>query len=152
LIKKVIDNTTRDGRQRQLEAQVQVAFANTAGSILHFLAGTQSDSIVERMREFVTLHDAAEKESIDPNGIVIRAPAFEGSEEDEPINTVLRGALHMVAAMLQIHAKDPGPKSPANYSGDDPDYDRALEEISLGVMMVTEKTDPPRHPSRRTKK
>ena len=37
MTKIVVDNSTPGGRQRQLEAQVQVAWANAASSVLNFL-------------------------------------------------------------------------------------------------------------------
>jgi hypothetical protein len=39
----VVDNTSPEARQRQLEAQVQVAFAKAASSVLIFLAGKQTE-------------------------------------------------------------------------------------------------------------
>ena len=141
MIKIIVDNTSPEARQRQLEAQVQVAFANAASSVLTFLAGKADGDIIKAMREFIAVHEAAEQESIDPKGIAIRTPNIErckDNEEDEPINAILRGSLNMVVAMLKMKARIPitsqGGEDPTKtYNSDD--YDKALKEIAEGIEL-----------------
>ena len=49
-------------RQRQLEAQVQVAWAQEASSMLDFLIGREADPVAA-MKEFIAIYDAAEERS-----------------------------------------------------------------------------------------
>jgi hypothetical protein len=138
MTKIIVDNTSPEARQRQLEAQVQVAFAKAASTVLTFLAGEADGDIVEAMQEFIDVHEAAEQESIDPKGIAIRVPKLISleNEENEHINMILRGSLHMVAAMLKTYAKIPtqdpaGDKSWTEAHEDD--YNKALREIAEGI-------------------
>lgn len=140
MTKIVVDNTSTEGRQRQLEAQVQVAWANVAGAVLNFLIGREAD-LVPSMKEFIAVHDAAEKESIDPKGIAIRGPELGQATRghpDEIIDTVLAGSLSMVAAMLQFGAKQPVSKPNGSYS-DDEAYLAAREQIVGGIKMMEER-------------
>jgi hypothetical protein len=135
--KIVVDNSTPGGRQRQLEAQVQVAWANAASSVLNFLIGREADP-VEAMKTFIAVHDAAEQESIDPNGIGIRGPDIGGATKghpDEVIDTVLAGSLSMAAAMLQADARQPVPEPQGAYS-DDAAYLTAQKQILHGFTMM----------------
>ena len=140
MAKVVIDNTTPEGRQRQLEARVQVAFARAASSVLHALSGLPNRQIVASMREFVDIHDAAEQQSIDPGGVVIRMPKLDRGEADpdEHINAILRGSLRMVAAMLEINARVPvdnrGGKNATD--AEKRDYDQARDEIVRGIALL----------------
>jgi hypothetical protein len=139
--KIVVDNTTPEGRQRQLEAQVQVAWAKAASSMLSFLIGQEADP-VEAMKEFIAIHDAAERESIDPNGIAIRGPELGQATKghpDEIIDTVLTGSLSMVAAMLRALARQPAPKPKGAYT-DDAAYVAAQEQLVRGIMIMEKKT------------
>ena len=121
-------------RQRRLEEQVRVSFAGVAANTLEFLAGGQPRAdIVDAMREFVAIHDAAEQETTDPKGVPIRIPALGPKQEatpdpDKAINTVLRGALRMVAALLLHNAKT-----------DNEDYDRANREFAEGFTLLDQK-------------
>jgi hypothetical protein len=138
--KIVVDNTTPEGRQRQLEAQVQVAWANVASSVLNFLVGREADPIAA-MKEFVAVHDAAEQESTDPKGIAIRGAELGQTTKghpDEIIDTVLTGSLSMVAAMLQAVARQPG-REPKGAYADDEAYVAAQEQIVRGIMMMEKK-------------
>jgi hypothetical protein len=138
--KIVIDNTTPEGRQRQLEAQVQVAWAEVASSVLNFLMGREADPVTA-MKEFIAIYDAAEHESIDPKGMAIRGPELGRATKghpDEIIDTVLTGSLSMVAAMLQAGAGQPGPDAKGAYS-DDEAYVAAQEQIVRGIMMMKKK-------------
>jgi hypothetical protein len=138
--KIVVDNTTPEGRQRQLEAQVQVAWAKVASSVLNFLIGREADPVTA-MKEFVVVHEAAEQESIDPKGIVIRGPELGQAAKghpDEIIDTVLTGSLSMVAAMLQAVARQPEPEPKGAYT-DDEAYVAAQKQIVRGIMMMEEK-------------
>jgi hypothetical protein len=138
--KIIVDNTTPEGRQRQLEAQVQVAWAEVASSVLNFLIGREA-SPVAAMKEFVAVHDAAEQESTDPKGIAIRGPELGQTtkgHEDEMIDTILTGSLSMVAAMLQVGARQPVNEPKGAYT-DDEAYVAAQEQIVRGIMMM-EKT------------
>src|SRR5882757_5160743 len=110
MTKVVVDNTSPDARQRQLEAQVQVAFAKAASGVLSFLAGKAEENMIEAMQEFIAVYEAAAQESSDPKGIAIRIPNIERSEdneENEHVNAILRGSLNMVAAMLKMKAQIP---------------------------------------------
>lgn len=140
MTKIVVDNTTPEGRQRQLEAQVQIAWARVASSVLNFLIGREAD-LVTAMKEFITVHDAAENESIDPKGIAIRGPELGQTTKghpDEIIDTVLTGSLSMVAAMLQFGARQPGPE-PKGALADDEAYVAAQKLIVRGTMMMAKK-------------
>lgn len=134
MIKTVVDNTTPEARQLQLEAKVQVAFARVAGSMLRFLTGQSTGDMVTAMKEFVEVYEAAFEESIDPKGIAIRVPKLdpEDNEENEHINALLRGSLRMVAAMLASHAETPYPDQP-DYTTKSAAYDAALDEITEGI-------------------
>jgi hypothetical protein len=139
--KVVIDNTTPEGRQRQLEAQVQVAWAKVASSVLSFLIGREADPVAA-MKEFIAVYDAAEQESFDPKGIAIRGPELgetTNGHPDEIIDTVLTGSLSMVAAMLQTGAKQPV-KEPKGAYTNDKAYVAAQEQIVRGIMMMEKKT------------
>jgi hypothetical protein len=136
----VVDNTAPEGRQRQLEAQVQVAWAKAACSVLNFLIGRGADPVTA-MEEFITVHEAAEQESIDPNGIAIRGPKLgqiTNGHPDEIIDTVLTGSLSMVAAMLQVGARQPISEPRGAYT-DDEAYAAAQEQIVRGIIMMEKK-------------
>lgn len=142
MTKVVVDNTSPDARQRQLEAQVQVAFAKAASSVLTFLAGKAEGNMTEAMQEFIAVHEAAAQESSDPKGIAIRIPNIERSEdneENEHINAILRGSLNMVVAMLKMKARIP---ITSQGDEDDPtgsdDYNKALQELAEGVELQLE--------------
>jgi hypothetical protein len=112
-----------------------------AGSMLHTLSGKRPKSdLVEDMKEFVAVYDAAEKESSDPKGVAIRMLKLERGKDDidEPINSVLRGALRMVAAMLDLNAKIPienrGDQQPTKYEMKA--YNKARDEIAEGVILL----------------
>jgi hypothetical protein len=137
MTKIVVDNSAPEGRQRQLQAQVQVAWAKAACSVLNFLIGRGADPVTA-MKEFVTVHEAAEQESTDPNGIAIRGPKLgqtTNGHPDEIIDTVLTGSLSMVAAMLQVGAKQPISEPKGAYT-DDEAYVAAQERIVRGMMMM----------------
>ena len=141
MAKIIVDNTSPEARQRQLEAQVQVAFAKAAASVLAFLAGKAEGNMIKAMQEFIAVHEAAEQESIDPKGIAIRIPDIENSkdsENNEHINAILRGSLNMVVAMLKIKAQNPI----SNRGDEDPteayksvDYHKALKELAEGIKL-----------------
>ena len=140
MTKIVVDNTTPEGRQRQLEAKVQVAWAKAASKVLNFLIGGEAD-VVAAMKEFVAVYDTAEQESIDPKGIAIRGPALGHTtkgHEDEMIDTILTGSLSMVAAMLQVGARQPVTEPIGAYK-DDEAYTAAQEQIVRGIMMMEKK-------------
>ncbi len=141
MIKIVVDNTSPEARQRQLEAQVQVAFAKAASRVLTFLAGKPEGNMIKAMQEFITLHEAAEQESVDPKGIVIRVPKLDRANnyENEHINAILRGSLAMVAALLKMHAKAPKAGRKTFTKAEKRDYDRALEEIGMGIELQLER-------------
>ncbi|MET4425687.1 hypothetical protein [Bradyrhizobium sp. RT3a] len=140
MTKIIVDNTSAEARQRQLEAQVQVAFANASSAVLTFLAGKSERNIVKAMQEFIDIHEAAKRDSIDPKGIAIRVPKLDAqsNSENEHINMILRGSLSMVAAMLKRHAKVPI-NTPAGDEAwtkvDKQDYDKALQEIGNGIEL-----------------
>ncbi|SHN73332.1 hypothetical protein [Bradyrhizobium erythrophlei] len=109
--------------------------------MLHTLSGKRPKSdLVEDMKEFVAVYDAAEKESSDPKGVAIRMLKLERGKDDidEPINSVLRGALRMVAAMLDLNAKIPienrGDQQPTKYEMKA--YNKARDEIAEGVILL----------------
>jgi hypothetical protein len=136
----VVDNTAPEGRQRQLEAQVQVAWAKAACSVLNFLIGRGADPLTA-MKEFIAVHEAAEQESIDPKGIAIRGPELgqiTNGHPDEIIDTVLTGSLSMVAAMLQVGARQPISEPRGTYT-DDEAYVAAQEQIVRGIIMMEKK-------------
>jgi hypothetical protein len=138
--KIVIDNTTPEGRQRQLEAQVQVAWAKVASRVLNFLIGREADPVAA-MKEFIAVHEAAEQESIDPKGIAIRGPELGQTTEghpDEIIDTILTGSLSMVAALLQAGARQPVTEPKGAYT-DDEAYIAAQEKVVRGIMMMEKK-------------
>jgi hypothetical protein len=142
----VVDNTSPEARQRQLEAQVQVAFAKAAASVLIFLTGERAEqSMIKAMQEFISVHQAATTESIDPKGIAIRIPKLDhvDNDENEHINAILRGSLHMVAAMLKMNAKIPVGNRDGKEAtkGGKRDYNRALKEIGNGIALMQERID-----------
>ena len=137
--KIVVDNTSPEARQRQLQVQVELAFAKATSKLLAFLVAEPEGNMVEAMRDFVEVHEAASQESIDPKGVAIRIPKLDrkDNDENEHINMILRGSLNMVAAMLKKSARLPLKDRP----GDDPtevhqrDYDKALKEIAEGIEL-----------------
>lgn len=142
----VVDNSSPEARQRQLEAQEQVAFAKVASSLLIFLAGKSTErSLIKAMREFIAVHESARTESTDPKGIAIRVPRFDQYDngEDEHINAILGGSLRMVAAMLESNAKVPvddrGGQKPTK--AEKRDYDKALKEIAEGIALMQDRMD-----------
>lgn len=140
MVRIVVDNETPGGRQRQLEAQVQVSFAKVASATLEFLAGHHQADAVEAMREFVALHDAAEAESRDPKGIVVRTPNLDDKNPDNvPINNILRGSLRMVAAMV-VEAAEQADAETLDYTVTDAGrYRAARDEIAEGVELLNAK-------------
>lgn len=142
----VVDNTSSEARQRQLEAQVQVAFAKAASGVLNFLAGKQTEhSLIEAMQEFIAIHESARTDSVDPKGIAIRVPKLDRCRdgEDEHINAILRGSLRMVAAMLEMNAKIPlenrGGQEVA--AAEKRAYNKALKEIAGGIALMQARID-----------
>ena len=142
----VVDNTSPEARQRQLEARVQVAFAKAASGVLTFLAGKQADdSLIEAMQMFISVHEAARAESTDPKGIAIRVPMLVRRKdgEDEHINAILRGSLRMVAAMLEMNAKVPlenrGGKEVT--ASEKRAYKKAQKEIAEGIALMQVRID-----------
>jgi hypothetical protein len=112
--------------------------------MLHALRGKRPKSdLIEDMREFVAVYEAAEGQSADPKGIVIRMPKLDRGKDDrdEPINALLRGALRMVAATLDISAKIPvdnrGGQSPTK--AEMKAYNKARDEIAAGVVLLQER-------------
>lgn len=149
MAKIVVENTSPEARQRQLEAKVQVAFAKVASNVLTFLVGEDEGDMIDTMQEFIEIHGTATQESIDPKGIAIRVPMLGGgadNDEDEHINAILRGSLSMVAAMLKINATVPldnrGGAQPSDVEKSD--YNEALEEIAKGVKLLTARMKAPR--------
>jgi hypothetical protein len=142
----VVNNTSPGAQQRLLEAQVQVAFAKVASSVLTFLAGRQAEhSLIKAMQHFITVHEAAKTKSIDPKGTAIRVPKLDhaDNDENEHINAILRGSLSMVAAMLESNAKVPldnrgGQKATKTEKRD---YNKALKEIADGIALMQARID-----------
>src|SRR5207248_1115005 len=100
-------------------------------SVLDFLTGTPRGDMIEAMRAFIAVHDAAEKDTIDPKGVPIRIPniARRPSGEpdpDDPTNTIMRGAFRMEAAMLR-------------HGIDNEDYENEKNEFVDGVYMLNRK-------------
>ena len=144
MTKIVVDNTSPEGQQRQREAQVQVAFADMAADLLEFIAGGTDGGNFEKLQRFYELHVEAEAKSRDPNGIVIRMPLIERkprgeADPDDHINTALRGALRMVAAMLKETAKDPGHKPSSRNVAGSAAYQSANAEFSEGIRLIITK-------------
>lgn len=142
----VVDNTSSAARQRQLEAQVQVAFAKAASGLLIFLAGKQTEhGLIEAMQEFIAVHETARTESTDPKGIAIRVPKLDRRKdgEDEHINAILRGSLRMVAAMLEMNAKVPLENRGGQevMAGEKRAYKKALKEIADGIALMQARID-----------
>ena len=108
--------------------------------MLHALSGMQRNDLIKDIKEFVVVYDAAKEKSSDPKGIAIRMPKLNRgkADKDEHINAVLRGALRMVAAMLDTNAKIPtdnrGGKTPTK--AEMKAYYRALDEIVEGVILL----------------
>jgi len=66
-----------------LEEDVRDTFPQTTAAVLEFVAnGSLRGDMIKLMRRFVSVHDAAEQESIDPKGIAIRTSAIE--PQDDP--------------------------------------------------------------------
>ena len=143
MTKIIVDNTSPEARQRQLEAQVQVAFAKAASTVLTFLAGKADGNMVKAMQEFIAVHEAAKEESVDPKGIAIRVPKLINveNEENEHINMILRGSLRLVSAMLKMYAKIPTQDPAGDRSWTEAhkrDYNKALQEIGEGIELQLE--------------
>src|ERR1043166_365417 len=139
-MKIVVDNSTPEGRQRALEARVQIGFAAVASKVLEFLAGGETSGLIEAMRTFADLHDKAEAESGDPKGIAIRTPnlarKLDGTDIDGPINTILRGSLRMVAALTVEAARRAGADELGDGATDTAAYKAARDEISEGIRTL----------------
>jgi hypothetical protein len=101
--------------------------------------------MIKAMQEFISVHQAATTESIDPKGIAIRIPKLDhvDNDENEHINAILRGSLHMVAAMLKMNAKIPVGNRDGKEAtkGGKRDYNRALKEIGNGIALMQERID-----------
>jgi hypothetical protein len=144
MTKIVVDNTSPEGQQRQREAQVQVAFANMAADLLEYIAGGTDAGNFDKLRHFYELHTEAEAKSLDPDGIAIKMPMLERkpgreADPDDHINTTLRGALRIVAAMLKETAKDPGKQTFGVDATGSAAYRAANAEFSEGIEMIMKK-------------
>lgn len=135
--KLVIDNTTPEGRQRQLEANVQLTFAEMFASIVEFIANRDAPGLMEKIERFYDAHVEGSEFSIDPKGIAIRMPVFyEEPDEKEPdasTNRVTRGAMRMVAARIMWAAQG----GDLTKLDDSPHYRKAHEEFAKGIMSIT---------------
>lgn len=142
-MKIIVDNSTPEGRQRALEARVQIGFADVAGKVLEFLASGEPNGFVCAMRAFADLHDLAEAESSDTKGIAIRTPNLERKlyalDENDPINTILRGSLRMVAAMAAEAARRAGAETMGADVTDSTAYKTAQDEILEGIALLEAK-------------
>jgi hypothetical protein len=84
------------------EEKVRAAFAAMAAMLLRHVAG--GDCLDNRViADYLAVHDAMAAESEDPRGIAVPQPelAAQPGNPDEAINTLLRGALRQVAALLE---------------------------------------------------
>jgi len=136
-LKTVIDNDAPEGRQCLLERRIQVAFADAAASLLRFICCEPDDGIIDKLSDFVDLYVSSMDESTDPKGLAIRIPSMKRKGIDKIINTLLRGALLMSAARLQIHATMPNGEIGDSYRKF-PSYEKALDELSRGVDMLND--------------
>jgi hypothetical protein len=115
--------------------KVRVSFATAAANVLDFLSGAPREDMIEALRAFVAVADAADRETSDPKGSRIRIPNIEPRKPGEPdtdaaINTAMQGALRMEAALLRHNA-----------TTDNEDYERAKEEFARGVTMLNAKIE-----------
>jgi hypothetical protein len=122
-------------REEALVEKVRVSFATAAANVLDFLAGSPRSDMIEAMRAFLAVVDAADKETSDPKGSRVRIPDIEPRKAGEPdtdaaINTALRGALRMEAALLRHNA-----------TTDNEDYEHAKQEFARGVVMLNQKIE-----------
>lgn len=130
---KLVSDNSGTFAQRALEENVRVSFAAMACDVLEFICDGRRGLDLDLLSDFVAVYRAAEKASIDPKGVAIRMadlgrkPAND-LDPDEAINTTLRGALRMTAALLQ-----------SNGNTDDAKYREANAEISQGVSMIMAK-------------
>jgi hypothetical protein len=125
-----------ENRQRELEARVQIAWANAACNVLRSMADRGVDgNPVEAMREFVEIYDAAVKATTDPRGVAIRMPMLDRGKDDPDLHTnmIVRGSLRMVAARLEHGAANPG-EHPGRPTGSA--YDAARREVVHGLMLM----------------
>jgi hypothetical protein len=136
MIKLVSETPVEQVRQVRLEDDIQTAFAKAAAAMLEFICSGNGErdgqTMVELMADFVGKHRHAEPQSIDPQGIAIRMPRTKEAPagEDDPdalVNTILRGALRMVAARL-VHRG----------ATDNVAYQAALDELARGVTAAAE--------------
>ena len=114
-----------------------------AADLLEFIAGGTDVGNLDKIRRFYDLHTEAQLKSHDPNGIAIRMPVLERkppgeADPDDHINTTLRGALRMVAAMLET-AKDPGYKTSGRNVTGSAAYQSANAEFWEGIEMIMTK-------------
>lgn len=131
-------NISLELRQRELEAQVQIGWADVACSVLRAMADGGFDrNPVEAMRKFVELHDAAEKATNDPRGVAIRMPLLDRGQGDRDriTNMIVRGSLRMLAARLEHGTANPG-ECPGRPKG--PDYESARREVVHGIALMEE--------------
>ena len=108
--------------------------------MLEFLASGEPNGFADAMRAFADLHDMAEAESSDPKGIAIRTPnlarKFDIVDENDPINTILRGSLRMVAAMAAEAARRAGAETVDDDVTDSTAYKTAQDEIIEGISLL----------------
>jgi hypothetical protein len=125
------------------EMLAKETFASMAASVLRFIVdGTITNpSMLDRIQAFQAVKARAINETSDVRGVKIATPDISGKNDmrgssDERINTVLRGSLLMVAALLE--------------SGIDSDaYRDAHEQLAAGISNVIDAVQAERKPRRR---
>jgi len=108
------------------------AFVLLAESVLTFLHGDATGNMLERARLFVAAAEAAGDDG-SGHGVPIRTVDFANTgSEDDPTNTIIRGALQMVSALI----RDPKSYREGAWAAA---YDRGRDELSEGVLALNAK-------------
>ncbi len=142
----VVSNSEADVRKRRLTDRLNRSFAMMAANLLKYLCGRESldraldEEFQEARRAYVAeigYEPFVDRDGTPSEGIPIEVFDFGERPSGEPdpdgaTNTVIRGALGMVAALLV------DPKSGMERR---PDYARALDEFARGIAKVNAKLD-----------
>jgi hypothetical protein len=112
-------------------SEATLAFRELAAVIMRFVAGEQGVELIEPMQRCLV--------ALEQGDGVLKFVDFtpESGDEDEAINTVIRGVLHMVAGLL------------FNMDTHDDEYQDGLSELARGVVLMNQKINAARKRQRR---